>query len=120
MNRNIPHVRIIVAVCIAAMTGYGFFSVYAVAWLGDATMTGDVIGTWKSFAVAAFAFWLGSSSGGKAKDGDPQEVKVTNQADEAIPTTDAAPTNAEQAYEGPDLSEIPEPAEQIPEEPTWR
>lgn len=64
----IPHLRIIVGVCIVAVLGYGAFSVYAVIWLRDAAMTGDVIGTWKSFAVAAFAFWLGSSSGGKAKD----------------------------------------------------
>lgn len=68
MTANIPHVRIIIGVCIVAVAGYALFSVYAVVWLRDATMTGDIIGTWKSFAVAAFAFWLGSSSGGKAKD----------------------------------------------------
>ena len=66
-ERDIPHRDIVIAVCIAAVVGYAFFSVYAVLWLRDATMTGDIVGTWKSFAVAAFAFWLGSSSGGKAK-----------------------------------------------------
>lgn len=71
MNRDIPNLKIIVGTCIVAVIGYAVFSVYAVVILKDATMTGDVIGTWKSFAVAAFAFWLGSSSGGKAKDGDP-------------------------------------------------
>lgn len=68
MSTTIPHIRIVIGVCIAAVAGYAVFSVYAVMWLRDATMTGDVIGTWKSFAVAAFAFWLGSSSAGKAKD----------------------------------------------------
>lgn len=67
MNTSIPHLRVIIGACIAAVAGYAIFSAYAVIWLRDATMTGDVIGTWKSFAVAAFAFWLGSSSGGKAK-----------------------------------------------------
>jgi hypothetical protein len=67
----IPNLRIIVVVCAVAVAGYAGFSVYAVGVLRDATMTGDIIGTWKSFAVAAFAFWLGSSSGGKGKDGPP-------------------------------------------------
>ena len=66
-ERDIPHLHIVIGVCLAAVAGYAFFSVYAVIFLQDATMTGDIIGTWKSFAVAAFAFWLGSSSGGKAK-----------------------------------------------------
>jgi hypothetical protein len=72
VNPTIPNLRIIVYACVAAVAGYALFSVYAVMWLKDATMTGDVIGTWKSFAVAAFAFWLGSSSGGKAKDETPK------------------------------------------------
>lgn len=83
MITSIPHLRIVIGVCIAAVAGYAVFSVYAVMWLRDATMTGDVIGTWKSFAVMAFGFWLGSSSGGKSKEpgsptgqiGDPVHVK---------------------------------------------
>lgn len=68
----IPNLRVVIGVCIVAVAGYALFSIYAVMWLRDPTMTGDVIGTWKSFAVAAFAFWLGSSSGGKAKDAEPR------------------------------------------------
>lgn len=68
---NIPNIRIVIGACIVAVFGYGVFSIYAVMWLRDATMTGDVIGTWKSFAVAAFAFWLGSSSGSKTKSETP-------------------------------------------------
>lgn len=65
---RIPHLRIVVMTCIIAVLGYGFFSVWAVLKAQDPTLIGDVIGTWKSFAVAAFSFWLGSSSAGKAKD----------------------------------------------------
>jgi hypothetical protein len=66
MNPTIPNLRIVVVTCLIAVAGYSVFSGYVVFWLKDPAMTGDVIGTWKSFAVAAFAFWLGSSSGGKA------------------------------------------------------
>lgn len=72
MNR-IPHLRIVVATCIIAVIGYAIFSWWAVFRSDDATLVGDVIGTWKSFAVAAFSFWLGSSSGGKAKDAPPDD-----------------------------------------------
>lgn len=65
---KIPHLRIVVFACLIAVIGYAFFSVWAVLYAMDPTLTGDVIGTWKSFAVAAFSFWLGSSSAGKAKD----------------------------------------------------
>lgn len=71
MNRHIPHLHIVVAACAVAVAGYAAFSIYAVVILRDATMTGDVIGTWKSFAVAAFAFWIGASSGGKMQDKEP-------------------------------------------------
>lgn len=71
---RIPHLRIVVTACLIAIAGYAFFSVWVVLHSGDAAMKGDVIGTWKSFAVAAFSFWLGSSSGGKAKDaGEPTQ-----------------------------------------------
>ncbi len=83
----IPHLRIIVGVCIVAVAGYACFSVYAVAILKDATMTGDVIGTWKSFAVAAFTFWLGSSSGGKAKGDGPATVP-TGTPDDPVAVTE--------------------------------
>lgn len=72
---RIPNLHIVVGACLAAIIGYAAFSIYAVMWLRDATMTGDIIGTWKSFAVMAFTFWLGSSSGGKAKDDAPSGKK---------------------------------------------
>jgi hypothetical protein len=81
VNSAIPNLRVVVAVCAVAVAGYAAFSVYAVVILRDATMTGDIIGTWKSFAVAAFAFWLGSSSGGKSRDG---ESPATGKPDDPI------------------------------------
>lgn len=86
-NRDIPHLNVVVATCAAAVGGYAGFSVYAVHWLADPGLTGDIIGTWKSFAVLAFGFWLGSSSGGKATK-ENQDVTVTNPIDNPIPTTD--------------------------------
>lgn len=81
---RIPYLPIVVSFCIAAIVGYSVFSYWAVFIARDATMIGDVIGTWKSFAVLAFGFWLGSSSGGKSaenrdaptgKPGDPVHVE---------------------------------------------
>ena len=65
MNPSIPHLRVVVGFCVVATAIYAGFSIYVVAYLKDAALTGDVIGTWKSFAVAVMAFWVGSSSGGK-------------------------------------------------------
>lgn len=73
MSSRIPYLPIVVMFCIAAIAGYGVFSVYVVFYLKDQTMIGDVIGTWKSFAVLAFGFWLGSSSGGKSQPAAPPE-----------------------------------------------
>lgn len=84
---NLPNRREVIAASAAAVAIYAMFSAYVVVWMRDATMTGDVIGTWKSFAVLAFGFWLGSSSGGKSKDStapsgapnDPVNVKDVQQ-----------------------------------------
>ena len=87
---NIPHLRIVVGACIAAVVGYAFFSVWVILMLKDATMVGDVIGTWKSFAVAAFAFWLGSSSAGKAAAVPPEPRKYEEPINEE-PITEEQP-----------------------------
>ena len=95
MNQNrIPNLQVVIAACLIAVSGYALFSVYAVVFLRDATMTGDIIGTWKSFAVAAFAFWLGSSSGGKSKDeppAEPVDVNVKNKPGNPIPVEETSP-----------------------------
>lgn len=68
MTAQVPHRNVIIGFCITAIAGYSLFSVWVFGWSADAALKGDVIGTWKSFAVAAFMFWIGSSSGGKARD----------------------------------------------------
>lgn len=65
---KIPHLRVITSFCIAAIVGYALFSTWAVFYSNDQTLLGDVGGTWKSFAVGAFGFWIGSSSGGKSRE----------------------------------------------------
>jgi hypothetical protein len=69
---HVPHLRVVVAACAVAIAGYTGFSIWAIGYSNDAAMKGDVIGTWKSFATAAFFFWIGSSSGGKGRDGQTQ------------------------------------------------
>lgn len=87
---KVPHLRIVVMFSIAVLIVYGGFSIYVIAYSKDAAMMGDVIGTWKSFAVAAVSFWIGSSSAGKAKDDMPTDVRVTNPPDAPVPTTTEA------------------------------
>jgi hypothetical protein len=82
MNVRVPHARVVIAFSAALLLAYLAFSVHVVFFTGDAALIGDTIGTWKSFAVAVVAFWIGSSSGGKAKDdvptGKPEDpVSVT-------------------------------------------
>lgn len=84
-----PYLRIVVGFCAAAILGYAGFSYHAVAVLKDPALTGDVIGTWKSFAVLAFGFWLGSSSAGKSQDKGPVDTIVRNAPDEPVPTHEA-------------------------------
>lgn len=85
---RIPYLPIVVGFCIAAIAGYAVFSWWAVFIARDATMTGDVIGTWKSFAVLAFGFWLGSSSGGKSKEDAPPTVQIDQPRNAPIPVTE--------------------------------
>ncbi len=68
---RVPHLRIVLLFCGIAVGVYIGFSIWVVLESGDAAMIGDVIGTWKSLAVAAFTFWVGASSGGKARNDGP-------------------------------------------------
>lgn len=88
---HVPHLRIVVAFCVAAVIAYAGFSIWAIVYSGDAAMKGDTIGTWKSFAVAAFAFWIGSSSAGKAKDDGPMNARIVNPPDDPVPTVEGEP-----------------------------
>lgn len=92
---HLPHARTVIGFCIAAILGYAVFSAWAVFYSGDAALRGDVVGTWKSFAVAAFMFWIGSSSGGKSQTApdpaNPQPVTVENKPNAPVPTIAAEP-----------------------------
>ena len=85
MTPRVPHLGIVVAACIAAVLGYFGFSLWVVLWSGDVALKGDVVGTWKSFAVLAFGFWLGSSSGGKSTTVDPQPVTIEQPPAQPVP-----------------------------------
>lgn len=101
MSATVPHARTVIAFCVAAIAGYAVLSGWAVFWSNDAALRGDVVGTWKSFAVAAFAFWVGSSSGGKAKPdpSEPQPVEVKNPPAKPLPV---------QEVPKPEFAQIPE------------
>lgn len=89
--QKIPHFQIVIAASCVAIAVYLGFSVWVFGWTHDAAMQGDVIGTWKSFAVAAFSFWIGSSSGGKVKDVAPVDARIVNPPDDAVNVTEAKP-----------------------------
>lgn len=91
---RVPHFATIVGFSIAAVIGYAAFSVWAVFYSDDATLQGDVIGTWKSFAVAGFTFWIGSSVGGKTQPTNqpPTSVEVVNSPSQPVPVDVPEPT----------------------------
>lgn len=91
MNTRVPHAHTVIAFCVAAIVGYTVFSVWAVFYSTDAALRGDVIGTWKSFAVAAFTFWVGSSSGGKASANPetPTPVTIEQPPEKPVPVDQA-------------------------------
>ena len=86
MTRGIPHVRVVVAFCVAGLGAYLGFSLWVVFWSSDAALIGDTIGTWKSFAVAIFSFWVGSSSGGKALPEAPIEPAASGKPEDPVHT----------------------------------
>ena len=67
MNK-VPHIRIVVAVSAFVLIGFAVVSWHVLGYTDDEVTKGNVIGTWLNFAMLAVGFWLGSSSGGKAKD----------------------------------------------------
>jgi hypothetical protein len=67
-GQRVPHAVIVVAFCAVAVLVYTACSYWVIVVSSDAALRGDTIGTWKSFATLAFGFWVGASSGGKARD----------------------------------------------------
>ncbi|KQX18432.1 MULTISPECIES: hypothetical protein [unclassified Sphingomonas] len=81
MKSTIPHLRIVVAVSAFVLACFAAVSFHVLVFSTDDVTKGNIIGTWQNFALLAVGFWLGSSSGGKAKDdpagtvADPVNVK---------------------------------------------
>lgn len=82
MSARVPHLRIVVGVSAFVLAGFGVVSGYVLGWSSDEVTKGNVIGTWINFAMLAVGFWLGSSSGGKAR-AEPAEPSSRSEAGEA-------------------------------------
>lgn len=64
---RVPHHRTIIAVTFFILIGFSAVTAYVLATGDDAAVNGSILQTWNNLAVAAGAFWLGSSLGGKMK-----------------------------------------------------
>jgi hypothetical protein len=89
MPAHVPHLRVVVTVSAFVLLGFACVSVYVLGWTDDEVTKGNVIGTWINFAMLAVGFWLGSSSAGKAKDGEPTAVTVRNPPEKPVMIRDA-------------------------------
>jgi hypothetical protein len=67
---EIPHLNIVLAVSVFVLVGFAAVTAFVLLYSSDATTKGSLIAVWQNFAVIAIGFWLGSSSGGKAKPDD--------------------------------------------------
>lgn len=72
VGSNIPHLRIVVSVSAFVLLGFALVSGWALIFSSDQVTKGNIIATWQNFALLAVGFWIGSSSGGKAKDVEPR------------------------------------------------
>lgn len=77
---RVPHLRIVVAVSVFVLIGFAAVSAYVLGWSDDQVSKGNIIATWQNFALLGVGFWLGSSSGGKARD----EVTPTGQPGDPV------------------------------------
>lgn len=64
---RVVHYGTIVAVTFFVLFGFVGVSAWVLVNGTDMTIKGSIIATWNNLAVAAGAFWLGSSLGGKMK-----------------------------------------------------
>jgi uncharacterized membrane protein YfcA len=86
VKTTIPHLRIVVAVSAFVLTTFAAVSAWVLLYSDDEVTKGNIIGTWQNFALLAVGFWLGSSSGGKAKEPtEPTPVTVENDPSKPVP-----------------------------------
>ncbi len=69
---HIPHLRIVVGVSAFVLAGFAIVSGWALAFSDDEVTKGNIIGTWQNFALLAVGFWIGSSSGSRARSEEPR------------------------------------------------
>jgi hypothetical protein len=81
----VPHLRIVIGVSAFVLIGFAVVSAWVLGWSQDEVTKGNIIGTWQNFALLAVGFWIGSSSGGKAKDTGPIDTRVINPPNDPIP-----------------------------------
>ena len=86
---RVPHLAVVVTVTAFVLIGFAAVSAYVLMLSTDEVTTGNIIGTWQNFALLAVGFWIGSSSAGKAKDGEPTAVTVRNPPDKPVMVRDA-------------------------------
>lgn len=96
MMPKVPHYQSILVFCLLAIVGYAACSWWVVTISEDAALRGDTIGTWKSFATLAFGFWIGSSSGGKARDAQSINPSPDTPADGTLLLDTPAPAQQQQ------------------------
>lgn len=85
---HIPHLRVVVSVSAFVLIGFAAVSGYTLGFTDDEVTKGNVIGTWINFAMLAVGFWLGSSSGGKAKDDGTANARIVNPPNDPVPTVE--------------------------------
>lgn len=66
-EQRVPHYKTIAAVTFMVLAAFFAVTLWVLMEGDDPTIKGTVIGTWTTAAITAVNFWLGSSSGGKAK-----------------------------------------------------
>mgnify|MGYP001197911664 CR=1 FL=1 len=66
-EQRVPHYKTIAAVTFMVLAAFFAVTLWVLMEGDDPTIKGAVVGTWTALATTAGGFWLGSSSGGKAK-----------------------------------------------------
>lgn len=84
---KVPHLRVVVAVCIYVLAGWSAVSLWSLMGSDDKITQGNIVATWQNFAMLAVGFWLGSSSGGKANAIPSNTVSETRLVGQVEQTT---------------------------------
>lgn len=67
LRHNLPHAGWLQTLTAVTFAGFCFVTYYVLERGTDMQTQGILVGCWITLVTGASAFWLGSSSGGKAK-----------------------------------------------------